>query len=172
MAECFEDHLSSWIHRAAHAFRTALESQSPEWGLHWGEAAVLFKLEHYGPQSLAELSRKMGHSHPTVLAQVKNLEQAGYLTRSPHPEDRRVRIIALTASGKQMVSRFGQLADEINRRVLAQFGADRSTRVIADLQSLIEILSTFPFSAKVNVESHKTTGAVKPSRARSHLRRG
>jgi DNA-binding MarR family transcriptional regulator len=171
MAEYFEDHLSSWVYRAAHALRAAFESHSPQWGLHWGEAAVLFKLEHYGPQSLVELSRRMGHSHPTVLAQVKNLEQAGYLTRSPHPEDRRVRIITLTRSGRQMVSRFGQLADEINRGVVAEFGEDRSVHVIADLRRLIEILSTFSFPAKVKVESHKTTRAAKRPRLRSHLQR-
>jgi DNA-binding MarR family transcriptional regulator len=171
MADCFEDHLSSWIYRTAHALRVALESHSPEWGLHWGEAAVLFKLKQYGSQSLAELSRRMGHSHPTVLAQVKNLEHEGYLSRSPHPEDRRVRIIALTQLGREVVSRFGQLADEINHRVVTQFGVERSARVIADLKQLVEVLSGFPLLAKVNPESHQAAGAAKHPRKRSRLPR-
>ena len=171
MPDRFENHLSTWCHRAAHAFRMAFDAESRAWGLYGGEAVVLFKLKHYGSQSLAELSRRIGHSHPTVLAQVKNLEHAGYLSRSPHPEDRRVRIIELTASGVEIVSRFGRLADEMNERVVAQLGLQETARIIDDLGHLVEVLSTFTPSTKAHAESPEVAVTGNPRRKRPRLSR-
>jgi DNA-binding MarR family transcriptional regulator len=165
----FDDQISAWCRRAAHAFKTIFDAECRTWGLSVAEAAVLFKLKLYGPQSLVELSRRIRHSHPTVLAQVKNLESTGYLSRSPHPEDRRVRIIMLTASGEEIVSRFSQLVNQVNERVVAQLGLREATRIANDLEHLVKVLSTLTPAIKIHVSDSKTNGPAKPPHKRTRL---
>ena len=73
--------------------------------------------------------------HPTsVTNAVDRLEDAGLVTRSPHPEDRRAVLVALTPSGRQLAVK---ATDALTAVVFSQ--PDLSP---GDLGRLVEVLTT------------------------------
>jgi DNA-binding MarR family transcriptional regulator len=72
--------------------------------------------------------------HPTsVTNAVDRLEDAGLVTRSTHPEDRRAMLVALTPSGRELAER---ATKALNAEVFEQ--PDLSS---SDVDSLVEILT-------------------------------
>jgi DNA-binding MarR family transcriptional regulator len=165
MSKRFENHLGFWCHRAAFAFRTAFEARTKLLGLHYGEAAVLIRIHLDGPQSLAELSRNLGHSHPTVLAQVTSLEYSGYLIRESHQADRRIRTIKITGTGEKIALKLLEFADELQDLVLSQFGKAESQELMEQLKRLTDSISAAADSQSPTPRRNSPTqsqSAVKP----------
>ena len=72
--------------------------------------------------------------HPTsVTNAVDRLEDAGLVTRSTHPEDRRAMLVSLTASGRELAQRATQA---LNSEVFEQPDLD-----VEDVQSLVDVLT-------------------------------
>ena len=72
--------------------------------------------------------------HPTsVTNAVDRLEEAGLVTRSPHPDDRRAILVALTPSGRQLAQK---ATDALNGEVFSR--PELSPR---DLARLVEVLT-------------------------------
>ncbi len=72
--------------------------------------------------------------HPTsVTNAVDRLEDAGLVTRSTHPEDRRAMLVALTATGRELAE---QATKALNTEVFEQpeIGAE-------DVRSLVDVLT-------------------------------
>jgi hypothetical protein len=63
----------------------------------------------------------------------------------------------------------GRVADEINERVVAQFGLQETTRVIADLKHLIKVLAVLAPVAETDTEPRKVTNAAKHTRKHPRL---
>lgn len=62
-------------------------------------------LSDFGPLSLNRLASLIGASAPTTSRTVDGLVDAGYVTRSPDPDDRRAVRLALTRRGRSRVDR-------------------------------------------------------------------
>lgn len=56
------------------------------------------------PLTPAELAERTGVTRATITGLVDTLERAGYVTRKPHPEDRRSMSVGLTARGRKLLS--------------------------------------------------------------------
>jgi len=65
----------------------------------------------------------------------------------------------------------GRVADEMNERVVAQFGMQETTRVIADLKHLVKVLAVIAPLAKTDTEPRKVTNSAKHTRKRPRLSR-
>ncbi len=98
-----ESSIGYWVHRVGMALRTHLDAGTREDGMAAAAALILDILDQLGPSSLSDISRTLGHAHPSVLRQIDNLEDAGYVERVPHPDDRRMKLVCLTGKGKQQV---------------------------------------------------------------------
>lgn len=61
------------------------------------------------PMSMGELAAALEIDPPNATTLVGDLEQLGLLTRSPHPDDRRTRLVEATPKGRALARR----ADEI-----------------------------------------------------------
>jgi DNA-binding MarR family transcriptional regulator len=61
------------------------------------------------PMSMGELAASLGIDPPNVTTLVDDLESLGLAQRSPHPTDRRAKVVAATRKGKTFALR----ADEI-----------------------------------------------------------
>lgn len=68
-------------------------------GLSWTEAAVLKRLEWYGPATTADLARAEVMKPQSMGTTIAALEKRGLVERIPHPTDGRRVNIALTAKG-------------------------------------------------------------------------
>jgi DNA-binding MarR family transcriptional regulator len=65
-----------------------------------------------GPMTMRQLAERLATDPPYTTVVVADLQRRGLVQRSPHPDDRRLRIVTLTPAG----SRAAQLAERILER--------------------------------------------------------
>jgi DNA-binding MarR family transcriptional regulator len=68
-------------------------------GLTRARSEVTWRLHHEGPLTQRELSQALRCTPRNVTGLVDALQAGGYVTRSPHPSDRRATLVALTEQG-------------------------------------------------------------------------
>lgn len=68
-----------------------------------GRGKVLFRLRR-GPMTLTEIAEHIGADAPYTTTIVDKLEAQGFVERRPHPEDRRRKLVTLTAAGQEAVA--------------------------------------------------------------------
>jgi MarR family 2-MHQ and catechol resistance regulon transcriptional repressor len=73
--------------------------ESSEVGL--SDFAVMEMLLHKGPQPVNEIGRRIELTSGAITTAVDRLESRGLVTREAHENDRRARIVRLTARGKE-----------------------------------------------------------------------
>jgi DNA-binding MarR family transcriptional regulator len=69
-------------------------------GLSLARAKVLMRLDTHGPMNQATLAGLLGFAPRSVTETVDGLERDGLVSRAEDPRDRRARIVALTAAGR------------------------------------------------------------------------
>lgn len=123
-----------------------MQEKLAERGLTPARAAVLFALNQQGALVQRELSEALRCTPRHVTALIDTLEAQGWVTRTPHPTDRRATLVTLTEKGTAAATRmererqdaaqtlFGDLpATElagfvaVADHVLHQFGARETT---------------------------------------------
>jgi DNA-binding MarR family transcriptional regulator len=76
-----------------------------DYGLGFARGRVLWALRDSGPVLMRALSEALGVSPRTVTGLVDSLEADGWVTRTPHPADRRATIISLTPASEETLAR-------------------------------------------------------------------
>jgi DNA-binding MarR family transcriptional regulator len=64
------------------------------------------------PQTLRALAERLAADPPYVTLMVDDLEERGLVHRMPHPEDRRAKLVELTAAGRAAAARADAILDE------------------------------------------------------------
>lgn len=82
-----------------------------ELGMSFIKIKALMKLVG-GPLTMRELSTSLGTDRPYTTVVVDDLEQWGLVERTVHPDDRRSKIVSLTAAGAQQSETAGWILDE------------------------------------------------------------
>ena len=86
-------------------------------GLTPARTHLLWELSHRGPSTQRALSEALRVSPRNVTGLVDGLESTGFVTRAPHPTDRRATLVTLTAKGERETARMRdeheQLADAL-----------------------------------------------------------
>jgi DNA-binding MarR family transcriptional regulator len=80
-------------------------------GLSWARVRALQRLAGQ-PQTLRALAELLVADPPYVTLIVDDLEERGLARRIPHPEDRRAKLVQLTASGRTAAARAEAMLDE------------------------------------------------------------
>jgi DNA-binding MarR family transcriptional regulator len=70
---------------------------------------------------VSDLARRLNLTAPTVTVTINQLAKADLVVRSPNPDDRRGTLVALTASGGEVVARLRLLLLDINDLTFADF---------------------------------------------------
>jgi len=89
-----------------------------EYGLGFARGRVLWALRESGPVLMRALSEALQISPRTVTGLVDALEADGWVTRSPHPTDRRATIISLTPAAAATMARLSDSYQELARELL------------------------------------------------------
>jgi DNA-binding MarR family transcriptional regulator len=71
-----------------------------DFGLSFLQARALWRLEQ--PLATGTLAEQLGLDRSNVTSVVDRLEASGFVTREGHPEDRRVKLLALTDAGRHV----------------------------------------------------------------------
>ena len=103
-------------------------------GIGLSDAAALGHLFHNGSQSPRQIAAGLNLTPAAVTALVDRLEAAGYVSRSPHPSDRRQSVISLNPAGAELMQHaFDAFAADVDQAVI-----DAPPTHLRELSALIE----------------------------------
>jgi DNA-binding MarR family transcriptional regulator len=124
--------LSQLGHRSASVFADLIASI----GLTPPHAGILRAIAFEPGRSQQALSGQLGLLPSRVVAYVDELEDRGYVERRRNPDDRRLHALYLTASGKKVMTKIGELGRQHERVMTAGLdGPQRDT--LRELLSIV-----------------------------------
>lgn len=136
-SRCFAGNLAWLLYKAHWALAAELAAAlaplgvSPR-GYHVLRAALS------GEHTQSELADMVGLDKTTMVVTVDELERAGLAERHPAPDDRRARIIAVTAAGKRKVAEAEKVKERVQADVLGGLSAREAAALIDGLSKLVE----------------------------------
>jgi DNA-binding MarR family transcriptional regulator len=80
-------------------------------GVSWARV-LLLRLLAAEPKTLRAIAEWLAADAPYVTLMVDDLERRGLVRRKPHPEDRRSKLVQLTAAGRAAAARAEAILDE------------------------------------------------------------
>lgn len=111
-----------------------------QYGLGFARGRVLWALHESGPVLMRALSQALGISPRTVTGLIDALEADGWVTRSPHPADRRATIISLTPAAETTLARLRDSYEGLAHDLLGDLPPDDLARCRAVITALEERL--------------------------------
>jgi DNA-binding MarR family transcriptional regulator len=97
--------------------------------------SLMTALDELGPASQSALSRHTSIDRGDMVAAVNELADRAWVTRKPHPTDRRRNVIALTATGRRQLHKLDDRVASVQREFLAPLSA-------AERRELVRLLAT------------------------------
>jgi DNA-binding MarR family transcriptional regulator len=101
-----------------------LRAERADTALSDGQLSVLFVLAKEGPLGLTEVSAHERVTPPSMNRTMNSLVAAGYVTRTPSPDDRRKVVLALTEHASSVIAETRRRRDEWFSVRLASLSAD------------------------------------------------
>lgn len=91
-----------------------------------------------GPMTMGELGAKLSTDAPYMTLVVRDLEERGLVARTPHPNDRRAKIVSITPAGRAVAERAENMLKEPPAALLRLAPADLAAldRIVATLTAL------------------------------------
>ncbi len=120
----------------ARGIRRAYDLRLEELGLNLSEASVLAYSQESGPLMQADLAKQLGVGRAAMGSLVDSLESRGLVERRPKPGDRRVWLVAITASGNEVA----QQVTKIDVRLRAELRTGISRKERRELTQLLNRL--------------------------------
>jgi DNA-binding MarR family transcriptional regulator len=126
----FQPDLCWLLSRASYTLTTELTSAFEQLGLS-PRAHCVLTAAMTGDHTQGEVARMVGLDKTTMVVTLDELEAAGLAERRPSPEDRRVRVIAVTPAGERKVREAEAIADRVRADVLSVL-PERDRKVFLD----------------------------------------
>ena len=146
--------LSQLGHRSASVFADLIASVD----LTPPHAGILRAIASEPGRSQQALSGQLGLLPSRVVAYVDELEDRGDVERRRNPDDRRLHALYLTASGKKLVSKIGELGRQHERLMTAGLDTDQRDTLRRLLSAVAERQGLTPHVHP----GYRTLGRVKP----------
>lgn len=118
--------------------------EEAEVGLPASYFPFLAALDRLGPLSVGELAEAIGIAQPGVTRVLEKLESEGLVQSRQHSDDRRVRTVALSRSGQQLVAQTKRATWPIIGAAVADACAGPAESLLAQLTALEEALTAAP----------------------------
>ncbi|MFZ1041644.1 MAG: MarR family transcriptional regulator [Anaerolineales bacterium] len=111
-----EEEIGYLLKKVQHALHLRLNKELAEHSLTMAQFGALRTLEEIPNASNADLARGSFVTPQTMIKILQGLEHAGYVTRQPHPYNKRVITTQLTLAGAEKLA----AGEELVRRIEAQ----------------------------------------------------
>ena len=128
------------VGRVAHALKLRVQEFLDEAGIELfaEEISILTVLAHLdGPERMKSLAEKLGRDATTVSRQVARLEEAGFVKRSPCPEDGRATLVAISKAGVKLVARTLPLTLALRGRAMNGISEKDSQALVKALRQML-----------------------------------
>lgn len=130
--------MSEALFRAARVHRLVAGSLLRDTGLYTGQELLMMQLWERGEQRQADLIKTLGLDPSTVTKMLQRLEQSGFVTRKPSPDDRRAVVVSATRAGQALRSQVKKAWSDLERVTAAGFTEaeyDQAMRVLARIEA-------------------------------------
>lgn len=118
--------VESTIMATARAIRQCYDQRFADLGLNLSEASLLAFVEESGPLTQTRLAQRLGLGRAATGSVIDALEKRGLVERQPDPDDRRVWLVTVTRTGKDLVDQVNA-SDQVLRSEL-RAGISRADR--------------------------------------------
>ena len=98
-------------------------------GIGVNQFSILSRIARIGPSSVQELAQTLVMDRSTLGHLLRPLEERGLVKLSVSPEDRRGRVVMLTAAGKALLSQAHPFWERAQKRFKATFGSEPAARL-------------------------------------------
>lgn len=109
-------------------------------GVTTSRAPLLWHLGQHGPCTQRVLADALGVAPRTVTGLVDGLEETGFVTREPHPTDRRATLVTLTARGRRLVTRWQRGQVQLAHLLFGEMPSRRLAGLVAGLDDVLATL--------------------------------
>ena len=134
-----EGYLPALLAQASHLISGEFHRIVTRKGFTVSEWRVLASLSGSEQKSIGDLARMSVMKQPTLTRVLDRMEGRGLVRRVAHESDRRITLVAITATGNRQVADLIELANEHEHRVLEPFGIARSLELKKTLKQMIEL---------------------------------
>jgi DNA-binding MarR family transcriptional regulator len=108
-----------------------------ERGLTRARGEVIWTLYHRGAITQRELSQALDCSPPNVTGLLDALQTAGFVTRGPHPTDRRATLVQLTELGAGTAATWSDRYDDFAATLFAELKTPQLTEFVTALNRIL-----------------------------------
>ncbi|PFG29140.1 MarR family winged helix-turn-helix transcriptional regulator [Paramicrobacterium agarici] len=122
-------------------FSSDMERSDRELGLSPSRTHLLWLLQLNGPQTQRQLAESMTVSPRNITGLVDALVETGFVTREPHPDDRRAVLVTLTTHGHDTMTRMQADHEQLADDLLRDLSPDRRERFSADVATVTATLA-------------------------------
>lgn len=92
-----------------------------------------------GPKTMRALAVAIGSDAPYTSVLVQDLAERGLIERTEHPEDRRVKVVSITAAGRELAAQADAILNEPSVLLQSLDAAD-----LAELDRILSVLVAEP----------------------------
>jgi DNA-binding MarR family transcriptional regulator len=124
------------VQRAARALGRRFDEALRAVGLTNQQFSLLMSLNRPQPPGMAEVAELLAMDRTTLTAALKPLERRGLVKVAVDPEDRRGRLLRLTAQGRKLLADAAPVWERTHAEVEAMLGDGEPDRLRRDLRLL------------------------------------
>jgi DNA-binding MarR family transcriptional regulator len=129
-------------------------------GLTRSRARVLWELHRRGPTTQRALADLIDVSARNITGLVDALAATGFVTREPHPTDRRATLVTLTAHGAETTEAFDRGQAELSEELFSHMAEDRLDCFIEGLDAVLAKFKELEAAARSEAGERVDRGAA------------
>lgn len=130
------DRVAPLLRSAYYLVRERLDADLRDLGVSGSQYGALAHLAEHEGSSVAQLARRALVTPQRMHQVISQLEEAGLVTREPHPDLERVLRTRLTDAGRHLLDRCQTRADALEQRALRGLGDTETAQFRAALQTI------------------------------------
>jgi len=128
--------ISHTIFRVARLHKMVAGNLLRRVGLHPGQELVMMYLWELGPQRQTDLIPLVDSDAATMTRTIQRLEHAGFVRRSPSPDDKRAFLIEPTAAGRALRPQVEQIWNQLEEIVAGDVNKPERQTILRVLEGL------------------------------------
>lgn len=129
------------LRRTSRAVTGRYQQYLRESGITAAQLPILVAAQLMGPVPLSPLAAHLGMDRTTLTRNLAGLQEGG-LVSVDRDVDRRVRLVAITATGRRALRRATRAWREAQSHVEAAFGSERMRTVLGELEALAAVAAS------------------------------
>lgn len=130
--------VSVLLQQASDQAQASLEAALTGLGIDPRQYRIAWLVREFGPQSQVALCDMLTVDRASMVKFVDRLEARGWVTREPHPSDRRQNAVTLTAKGKKGLKAADAAAQACEERSLAALSPQQRAALAEILKVLVQ----------------------------------